>query len=78
MKRAGGRKKRTGNSGGEGKEELDEVKEILYLRYRFNKQNNPKAYIKGRIEKAQVAIKRIWGIGERNCTHSWKLRIRMY
>jgi len=48
-------------------ERIEEVQIFKYLRFMFNKKGNNKEHIKELINKGRIAVRKIWGLGERMC-----------
>ncbi|KYN30224.1 hypothetical protein ALC57_00314, partial [Trachymyrmex cornetzi] len=59
-------------------EVIEEVKEIKYLGYTLQKNGGTEKYIKERIKKATVAMKRTWSIGERIFRDNFERRTKMF
>lgn len=47
------------------REKIEEVKEIKYLRYTFQRNNSIERHVKETVKKAAVAMRQTWGIGKR-------------
>lgn len=58
--------------------EVEEVKELKYLGYMFNRGNTATAHIKEITKKANKIAGTIWSIGERKFGHDIKRRITMF
>lgn len=44
--------------------ELEEVKEVSYLGYRFKKNRRQEVHVRERVKKAMVVMSEVWGIGK--------------
>ena len=59
-------------------EEIEEVKEIKYLGYTLQKNGGTEKYIKERIKKATVAMKKTWSIGEKIFKDNFERRMKIF
>ena len=57
---------------------IEEVKEFKYLGYVFKRNGGQEAHIKDRVRKAEVVMKRVWGIGKRKFERNWKRRMWLF
>lgn len=44
---------------------MEEVKELVYLGFKFTRDNGVKEHMKDRIRKARQVMGIVWGLGER-------------
>jgi len=48
-------------------ERIEEVQTFKYLEFMFNRKDNYKEHIKELANKGRIAVRKIWGLGERMC-----------
>lgn len=61
-----------------GNEDIEEVREIKYLRYILQKNGGAEKHIKERLRRAMIAMKRTWSIGERIFKEDYVRRMKMF
>ncbi len=59
-------------------QQIETVKEFKYLGYTFQTNNGRAAHLRVLEKKAEIALRRIWGIGERRFSADFKLRMKLY
>ncbi len=58
--------------------EIEKVKEFKYLGYWFQTNNGSSIHKSKLRHKGEIAMRRVWGIGERNFAGDIRLRIKLY
>lgn len=61
-----------------GGKEIEEVKEVTYLEYRFKSSGGQEAQIEERVRKAMGVLRQVWTIGKRRFRGDWGRRIKMF
>ncbi|XP_033214032.1 uncharacterized protein LOC117171088 [Belonocnema kinseyi] len=59
-------------------EGIEEVKEFTYLGFLFKKNENVEDHVKERVKRADIVMKKIWGIGENLFKEDCPRRMRMF
>ena len=57
---------------------MEEVKECIYLKYKYKRNGGQEAQVKDRVEKAARVMGQVWGIGKRRFGRDWKKRIWLF
>lgn len=57
---------------------IEEVKSFKYLGYTLQENNDDDKHIKEVTTKGKIAMRSVWGIGERNFGNKWNLRWKIY
>jgi len=76
FRRGGGRKRRI-KWWWKGKE-LEEVKEAVYLGYRFRRNGGQEAQVEEKVKKAMAVMAQVWGIGKRRFGRDWRRRVKLF
>jgi len=58
--------------------DIEEVKEFKYLGFMFNNKGNYVEHIKELMRKGRMAIKKVWGLGERICKNDFIRRWNLF
>ena len=58
--------------------EIEEVDEFKYLGFTFYKNNSKNIHIEKIVKRGVLAIKQVWGLGERTFGEDWKGRIMLF
>lgn len=58
--------------------EIEEVKEMMYLGYRFKRNGGQEAQVEERARKAMGVLGQVWGIGKRRFGGDWKKRMNLF
>jgi len=61
-----------------GGKEIEEVQNFKYLGFTFNRKRNYKEHIAELARKGRIAVKKIWGLGERMCRNDFIRRWNLF
>lgn len=62
----------------EGKNEIEEVREVTYLKSKFRRNEKQKALVEERVRKAIGIMGQVWGIVKRKFEGDWERRMKMF
>lgn len=57
---------------------IEEVKEFTYLGYQLRRNGSKEGHVKELARKGNVAVKQVWGIGERLFKNDFKTRMKLF
>lgn len=57
---------------------VEEVKEIIYLGYKFQRNGGQEAHIEERVRRAAAVMGQVWGIGKRRFGKDWGRRMWLF